>query len=702
MSPEQATGEEVVGPATDIYALACVLHEMLVGEPPYVGATAQAVLGKIISGGAVYAKEQRGSIPANVDAAIRKALEKLPADRFSSGQGFADALADPAFRHGERAAAASTWNRVTIGAAALAAFFGVAFGWAVTRSQPTEPTTRVSVRIPEGQDLWYQFDISADGSLMVYRGPGTSETGTSLWARRWDALEATRIPDTDIGGAPVISPDGREVAFTQERTIRIVPLQGGVSRSIGGDSLPTYNIRWGPAGEWIYFQGFGTSSLYRVPAEGGAVELVAQIDSVGTTVLWFDILPSGRGAVIELTFSGSPTLHALDLETGETRALTAGQFPRYANGHLFFGTPNGTTLMRAPFDPDRMELTGAALPVAEEVLFLASSGRNFFAVSQTGTLVYRAGAAPEVSSDIVWVDRTGVISPTDPDWTFNPGANNRGLSLSPDGSRVVVTTLEGNNYDIWIKELPQGALSRLTYHEAWDVRPRWTPDGRAVTFLSTRDAEGTNANILVKRAAGTEDPTLLMDHELPIWEAAYSPDMAWLLGRTGGTTTVAGGRDVWATQPGTDGLFPLLRTDFDEKAISLSPDGRFLLYESDETTRNEVYVRPFPNVNEDKVTVSTDGGVMPVWSRSGNEVFYVDAQDRMVAATVETDPDFRVLDRTVLFELPDNILFLQSEQYPLYDVAPGDDRFIMFRTHVSAELVAELILVRNWPGELER
>jgi serine/threonine-protein kinase len=192
-----------------------------------------------------------------------------------------------------------------------------------------------------------------------------------------------------------------------------------------------------------------------------------------------------------------------------------------------------------------------------------------------------------------------------------------------------------------------------------------------------------------------------MDHELALWEAVYSPDMTWLLGRTGGNSTIAGGRDIWATRVGTDSLIPLLQTEFDEKAISISPDGRFLLYESDETTRNEVYVRPFPDVNEDKVTVSTDGGVMPVWSRSGNEIFYIDAEDRMVAAAVRTEPEFRVVDRTVLFQLPANILFLQNEQYPLYDVAPGDDRFIMFRTSVVGELDYQLILVQNWRGELE-
>lgn len=704
MSPEQATGDQVVGPASDIYALGCVLYEMLVGEPPYVGATAQAVLGKIISGGAVYAKEERGSIAANVDAAIRKALEKLPADRFPSAKGFAEALADSTFRHGERTpATGGPWNRISIAATVLAALFALAFGWMVTRPEAPDPTTRISVHTPDDQAVLSAFDISADGTLMVYIGRGANEGSTALWARQWDALEATRIPGTNGPSVPAISPDGQEVAFLLGTTIRVVPLQGGVSRSIGGDSLPTINLRWSPDGRWLYFQGGTTQALYRVPAMGGPVELVAQFDSVlpGGTNSWFDVLPNGKGAIVELTFSEGPTIHALDFRTGETRALTAGQFPRYANGQLLFGSPDGSMLMRAPVDVERMELTGPSVPLAEGML-APVSGWNFFAASQTGTLVYRTGVAPETHTDVVWVTREGEVTPIDPEWTFDPGSNNRGLSLSPDGTRLAVTILESDNYDIWLKDLPRGALSRLTFDPMWDVRPRWTPDGQAVTFLSDRNATGYNAAIYSRGASGTADPVALMDHELPLWEAVYSPDMEWLLGRTGGSTTVPGGRDVWAIRPGTDSAAtPLIVTDFDEKGISFSPDGRFLLYESDETGSNEVYVRPFPNVKDDKVTVSVGGGVMPLWSHGGGEIFYVDAENRMTVATVETDPTFRVTARAALFELPEEILFRQDEQYPLYDIAPEDDRFVMFRATLLGELLTELIFVQNWLGEGE-
>ena len=234
MSPEQATGDQPVGASTDTYALGSVLYEMLVGEPPYPGTTAQAVLGKIIAGKPVSATEQRPAIPANVDAALRKALEKLPADRFTSAQDFMRALGDEHFRYGEAVAgvagaAAGPWNRLSIAMTALAAVSTLTLGWSLLRPEPSGPVTRVSVLIEEDQSFHPNFgvlDLSADGSLMVYRGRG-DKGQPQLWVRRWDALEATPIRNTDGAFSATISPDGREVAFGVARSIRVVPLEGG-------------------------------------------------------------------------------------------------------------------------------------------------------------------------------------------------------------------------------------------------------------------------------------------------------------------------------------------------------------------------------------------------------------------------------------------------------------------------------------------
>lgn len=196
---------------------------------------------------------------------------------------------------------------------------------------------------------------------------------------------------------------------------------------------------------------------------------------------------------------------------------------------------------------------------------------------------------------------------------------------------------------------------------------------------------------------------MMFDHPQPLWEAQMSPDNKWLLARTGGTSTVPGGRDVWAIKPGSDTTpIPLIVTGFDEKAVSVSPDGRWLVYESNETGRNEVYVRPFPDVDGGKWQVSTAGGVMPVWARSGRELFYVTPTNELIAARLATGGAFAVSDRTPLFTIVPALLFRQDEQYPLYDVAPGDQRFLFLRGVDVRITEPEVILVENWAQGLQK
>ena len=414
MSPEQATGDQPVGASTDTYALGSVLYEMLVGEPPYPGTTAQAVLGKIIAGKPVSATEQRPAIPANVDAALRKALEKLPADRFTSAQDFMRALGDEHFRYGEAVAgvagaAAGPWNRLSIAMTALAAVSTLTLGWSLLRPEPSGPVTRVSVLMGEDQSFHPNFgvlDLSADGSLMVYRGRG-DKGQPQLWVRRWDALEATPIRNTDGAFSATISPDGREVAFGVARSIRVVPLEGGGSRTLtdSANCCPS----WSPEGDWVYYLNLlvGTASggLSRVPASGGPSEVVTQVDTAaGDAYNWsVDALPGGRVVLYQADGpeNTNKRIQALDLETGEIKDLTPGQTPRYsrATGHLLFMDANEGTLLAAPFDAKNLELTGAAVPVVEGVL-QDQFGTPFFDISASGRLVYRTGSAGDLVTPV--------------------------------------------------------------------------------------------------------------------------------------------------------------------------------------------------------------------------------------------------------------------------------------------------------------
>ena len=283
MSPEQATGDQAVGASTDTYALGSVLYEMLTGDPPYMGSTAQAVLGQIISAKPISATEKRPSIPANVDAAVRKALEKLPADRFTSAQDFVRALGDEHFRYGDVAGAGvavgdGPWKRIAIGAIGLAVLFAMTTGWSLLRPEPPKPVTRVSVHIPE--DQFFAPDggnlaLSPDGSLLIY--VGLADAGQAqLWAGPWDALNATPIRNTEGAAQPVVSPDGREVAVGTlgGGPIRVIPLQGGVSRTLAEGVLCC--PAWSPDGAWVYYSDV-FAGLRRVPAGGGPSEIVTQV-----------------------------------------------------------------------------------------------------------------------------------------------------------------------------------------------------------------------------------------------------------------------------------------------------------------------------------------------------------------------------------------------------------------------------------------
>ena len=301
MSPEQATGDVHVGPATDVYALGCVLYEMLVGEPPYTGSTPQAVLGKIITGTPEPVAQHRKTVPLNIEATVNRALEKVPADRFTGAQEFARALSDPGFRHGEEAVAGvarGQWNRLTVGFASLAALFALVAGWSLLRPTPEPPrlVTRISVHIPEDQFFHPtrgDFDLSSDGSFLVYRGMG-AEGLSQLWVRRWDALDATPIRNTDLAARPAISPDGQEVAFQRASSIPVVPLQGGVSRLLTEEASSTGGIpAWSPDGSWIYYRN-ASEGLSRVPSGGGTPEVITEVDTVAGDVHFFvDVLPGG-------------------------------------------------------------------------------------------------------------------------------------------------------------------------------------------------------------------------------------------------------------------------------------------------------------------------------------------------------------------------------------------------------------------------
>src|SRR5690606_19625399 len=266
-------------------------------------------------------------------------------------------------------------------------------------------------------------------------------------------------------------------------------------------------------------------------------------------------------------------------------------------GHVVFVRPDGA-LLAAAFDLGSLTIKGSPVPILDSIAVIDRQ-IPLMAVSQSGTMVTRVGATLSLLREytIGWVDRNGRETPVDPGGTFRltQFGDNVGWALSPDGTRLAIGLSTDAGDDIWVKQLPRGPLSRVSYENAAEFRPRWMPDGVSLMFGSNRSGPGTGG--LYRRPAnGTGAESLIRRATGGVFEGAWSPDGRWLLCRTGGVVGQAGGRDIVGIRPGVDTApVPIVATPYDEEAIALSPDGRWLAYESNETGRTEVFLRPFPD-----------------------------------------------------------------------------------------------------------
>ncbi|UCC26497.1 MAG: protein kinase [Gemmatimonadales bacterium] len=709
MSPEQATGDQAVGPASDTFALACVLYEMLVGEPPYPGATAQAVLGKIIQGAPVSATAIRKSIPANVDAAIRRALEKIPADRFTDARGFAKALADPAFRHGEdgqaAAADASGTNRRWRATAAVASLIAVgslaALAVVATRSAP-DPVTRSYLGFPEGEEpltpLAGTFALSPDGSMLAYISGELGGAGeSSIWIKERDALHARPLAGATGAFAPVFSPDGAELAFIQNGELKKMPVAGGASITLSDDvntGLP--GLAW-LDDESIVFNATNWQ-LHRVPSSGGPIDTLIvhgehdALDRGG--MAWPSGLPGARGVLFGACSSGCASVgfYVLDLRSGEVSGLVEGAGRGFyaPTGHLVYVRGEDGAVFAAPFDLEALTLTGPAIPVLEGVGTWLGAGADI-TMSGSGDLVYLEGSSDSrsVSRSLMWVSPDGE-EPVDTTWR----GQFDGVALSPNGRTIAVGVVDADRTDIWLKTESAPPV-RLTFGGQANVRPVWHPDGEVVGFISSR---GGNNDLWMKRADLSDNAQLLLDLEDPIATATWSPDGEWVVAR------VSSG-DLWAIRPGLDSVPTAIAAEPGawEMGPAISPDGQWIAYNSDADGTHQVYVRPFPGAATGaQRQVSTEGARNPRWSADGTRIFYeIDGSDDIGVAQVTLEPTFAPGARST-FLTSTMGRFRTTPTHANYTPHPDGSRVLRV-ANASArdgERAGALVYVQNWISAL--
>ena len=736
MAPEQAMGEREISPRADIYALGCVTYEMLCGEPPFTGPTAQAIIARVMTEEPRSLTLQRKTIPPHLEAVTRKALEKLPADRFASAAEFSAGLMNPAFASAAGAPAArpldrarSLWNPLSITATALAAVLAVVAALLARPAAPA-PVARFRMILDSTHPLFFtgqanppRVTISPDGTDLVYVGVSESTgvvsignlgssilgSGTSgftiagranaLIHQRLSSSESRALPGTEGAWAPQFAPDGERVAFVVnlagKLAIRIVSLSGGPPVTVL-DSAVGGAVAWGPD-DYLYFMHTTEPEVYRVPAAGGAAERVTRLQGPAELAYdWPAILPNGKGIIVTVgprrtsaTATGDRlSVQAFDLATGASRGAVTGAFGRYApTGHLVYATAD-RVLLAAPFDQGSMSFTGRPVALLDGV-DVRTQGITDVALSSTGTLAYttRSFNAPEA---VVWVGRDGSVNRADPGWTRD--WEFEGLALSPDGRRAAVVIETGNRGDIWIKQLDRGPLSRLTFAGEYNGSPTWTPDGRLVTYIAL--GQGSRA---VRRVAadGSGGDSLLFEFGRDIHYAESSSDGRWLVVSVGGPSD-----DILALRVGEDTLpQPVLVESFDEFLPALSPDGRWLAYVSEESGRSEVYLRPFPDTRSGKWQLTADGGTEPQWSQDGREVFFR-SLDRSAILSVDLAGGPAAATQRVVVRLPASDDFEGNPRNRLF-AASANGHFLMIQRANATDVSGDLVVVLNWFTELK-
>jgi len=589
MSPEQAGGATEVDGRSDIYALACVLYEMLAGEPPFTGSNAQVVASRVLTEEPEKLTLRRPTVPVRVETAVHRALQKLPADRFRSVEQFVAELdttipfASPSTT--ARGFLPSRWLPWAL------ATFAVAWAvWAQLRSPPAVPTTRIQITLSgltPGPAAGTNFDVSDDGRLIVYRG----DEG-NLMLKRMGELGARSLLMEGNPRSPSFSPDGRAVAYYDD-ALRSIGIEGGPAIDIADAGWP--GVDWSDDG-FIYFTN-PDGGIARVLASGGATEaLTTPNTQLEYQHRYPSALPGGNGVVF--TIYRWPQLRSeiatLDLETGEVKILFRGVEAQYASsGHLLYRRSDGA-LLAVPFDPDRLAVVGAPMPAAEDLT-------DDFRVSSAGALLYVARTG---SRRLVLRDRAG-----SEELVVDHASSVEFPRVSPDGRRLALQISSVDGIDIWTYGLADGVFTRLTF-DGDNIYPAWSADGRFVLFARAETgAPGGNWSFFRVQSDGAGSPERVLNGAGSQVEIVELPDKSGIVYREGDVAR-GQGADIFSVAAGSAEPRRVAATRFTEQAPAVSPDSRWIAYVSNESGRAEVYVRPIVG-DGGRRQISSDGGLEP-------------------------------------------------------------------------------------------
>ena len=673
MAPEQLEGKDTDS-RTDIFAFGAVVYEMATGKKAFEGGSQASLIAAIMGQDPRPIAELQPMTPQLLDWVVKRCLAKEPDGRWQTA---ADLMAELRLVTEVRSQVASPssatvpplWQRpipATLFVVAIAAFSGLVV-WRVATPDLEVYTTRLMVPVEGGNEMRGgqipPLAVSPDGRILVYVAQ------KQLFVRPLDRLEAVALEGTQGADAPFFSPDGQEIGFTQNNALKRTSVEGGAVTEVRGTNAGLYaEASWGNDGHIVY-RPRGSRVLWRVPADGGTPQRLTtlrdgetfhtspRVLDGGNRILYTALGPSAVWTDAEVILE--------DLETGERTTVAE----------------EATTIMAVPYDIEGREVTGDRVPVASDVRVAVWGGAASFAVSDGGTLAVVEGSNA-IRTVLWWIDREG-------ERLRQLGAplSAHYFELSPDGRQLVAGHHRPTSGDIILIDSTSGDRQQLTFSEAFDFSPVWSPEGDRVAYIS-EDVRSTIDVESMSERGGIE--TLYTGQEdSDLWVRSWSPDGEWLLF----VEAPEGQGDIYALNVEDGKTRPIAVTPAAEEYPQFSPDGRWIAYQFDNAGQPEIRVVAFPEVGRPHI-VSSEGGELPRWSPEGDELFFWD-NHTLVSSRVALGESFSSEPAVALFDMPD-----VQEAGSQYLVALDGSEFLIALKNPDWP-AKEIIVIENWFQELK-